>query len=151
MGGHDAAEQGDQGLCFVAGVSVGMGIWVLGGRGGRGGRVIVVVFLGGEGGADDFLAVERQGEGGGVEGEEGVSDCLVHVAVEVGVVVVGGAGGWRRWVEVCEGDDSVVVGEAVEDGEEGVFAAGDEGDDVEGGRHGGWEKKVGRRNAFREC
>lgn len=35
------------------------------------------------------------------------------------------------WIQICEGDDSVAIGEAVEDRKEGVFAARDESNGVE--------------------
>ncbi len=76
---------------------------------------------------------------------------LVHVTVEI---TLGGAWGWRGrwWVEVCEGDDLVAIGEAVEDGEEGVFAAGDESDDVEalGSGHARSRLKVRRFVGYRD-
>ena len=55
-------------------------------------------------------------------------DGLVHVAI---MVTIGCVRRRRWWVEVCESNDSVAIGEAMKDGEEGVFAARDEGDDVQ--------------------
>lgn len=120
---------------------------MLGGWGWRSGDG--VFFLGVHGGSQDLLSVEGEAESGGVEGDEGVADGLVHVAIEVLMLVFGGGGsgggggegGGRGGIEVCEGDDVVAVCEAVEEGEEGVFAAGDEADDLEGLGHlfAGWD------------
>ena len=44
-----------------------------------------------------------------------------------------GAGGVRR-VKICEGNDAVVVLDAVKDIEKGVFPARDEGDDIHLGK-----------------
>lgn len=57
----------------------------------------------------------------------------------IGVVGVGGeimdGGGKRRGgAEVCEGDNVVLLSEAVEESEKGVFAAGYEGYDLMGRR-----------------
>ena len=69
-----------------------------------------------------MAAVERDAEGEGVEGDEGVAGGLVHVAF---IGVVGGGGGTMGGggVEVCKGDYVVFLGQTVEEGEEGVFAA----------------------------
>lgn len=73
-----------------------------------------------------MAAVERDAEGEGVEGDKGVAGGLVHVAF-IGVVggggTMGGGGGRRGGVEVCKGDYVVFLGQTVEEGEEGVFAA----------------------------
>ena len=150
MRGEDGAQEGEEGFRFVDfDIDVGSDRDARsGGGGGGGGGGDRVVFLDVHGRAGDGVPVEREGERGGVEGDEGVADGLVHVAVEVGAVggLVGridifGEGSaegrwwwwWRRGRgEVRQGDDAVVVGEAVEEGEEAVFAAGDEADDVEG-------------------
>lgn len=67
-----------------------------------------------------------------------MAGSLVHVAI-IGVAGRGGEfmgeGGRRRGgVEVCEGNYVVLLSEAVEEGEEGVFAAGYEGYDLMGRR-----------------
>lgn len=85
-----------------------------------------------------MAAVEWDTESEGVEGDEGVAGSLVHVAI-IGVVggggeIMGGGGRGRGGVEVCEGDYVVLLSEAVEEGEEGVFAAGYEGYDLMGRR-----------------
>lgn len=82
--------------------------------------------------AADLTTVQREAEGATVEREEVMADGLIHVAV---CICVGGA---ERGVEVRETDDGVVVGEAVREGVEGVFAAGEEGDEVERGHGGRW-------------
>lgn len=56
-----------------------------------------------------------------------MAGSLVHVAI-IGVVggggeIMGGGGRMRGGVEVCEGDYVVLLSEAVEQGEKGVFAA----------------------------
>lgn len=63
-------EQREEGLCLVVAV---------------GG--VRVGFRGVQRGAGDWVAVEREGEAGCVEGQELVQDRLVHVAVWVVVVV----------------------------------------------------------------
>ena len=64
-----------------------------------------------------------------------MADSLVHVAIEVRRKSIGE----RRWgVEIRKSYDCMVVGEAVEEGKERVFAAGDKGDDIEGGSHRSW-------------
>ena len=74
-----------------------------------------------------MAAVEWDTESEGVEGDEGVTGSLVHVAI-IGIAGGGGEimGGsrWRRGgVKVCEGDYVVLLSKAVEEGEKGVFAA----------------------------
>lgn len=139
MFGHDALEEREEGFRFIGFCACWEAESFLPGQRGGGESGHRVIFLGVDGGTEDLLSVEGEAEGGGVVGDEGVADGLVHVAVEVLVLVGGGGacggGGGGRGVEVCEGDDVVAVGEAVEEGEEGVFAAGDKADDLEGWGH----------------
>lgn len=88
---------------------------------------------------ENFPAKERDVQGARVQWDQGVSGRLVHVAVGVGDRGGGGRGGGGSGrVQVGKSDDAVVMREAVEQGQEGVFASRDEGDNMVGGRgHGG--------------
>lgn len=86
----------------------------------------------------DLAAVEWNAESEGVEVNESVAGSLVQVAF-IGVIEGGGEIMSGGGVEVCEGDYVILLSEAVEDSEEGVFAAGYEGYDLMGRR--GWHRQ----------
>ena len=68
----------------------------------KGCRVVAVRI---HGFAGDFLAVQRDAQSLFVEGDDGVANRLVHVAIKI-FIVAGGAGGR---MQVGKGDDVVAV------------------------------------------
>lgn len=95
---------------------------------------------------DNWMAVDWQTEGAGIQREHRMANGLVHVRVELvgcggrrgtereGVIRVDDGGGdglvGKRWMEVAEGDDAVAIMDGVREGEEGVFSARYEGDSL---------------------